>query len=120
VAVPAAVPDLLKVVFYFEAVRREFYHPIRADFFAPWIACLFLVQGVPRAVTKVHHGVWYALMTPWRRWRHRGRGSVGATTGVGGNDEVGVGRGMPPASTGFSRRLHRSPCLVPFSRRRGC
>ncbi|KAF0923504.1 hypothetical protein E2562_006391 [Oryza meyeriana var. granulata] len=56
---------LLKVVFYFEAVRREFYHPIRANFFfAPWIACLFLVQGVPRPVTEVHHGVWYALMAP--------------------------------------------------------
>ncbi|XP_006644384.1 S-type anion channel SLAH2-like [Oryza brachyantha] len=56
---------LLKIVFYFEAVRREFYHPIRANFFfAPWIACLFLVQGVPRPVTEVHHGVWYALMAP--------------------------------------------------------
>uniref|UniRef100_A0A0D9V326 S-type anion channel SLAH2 n=1 Tax=Leersia perrieri TaxID=77586 RepID=A0A0D9V326_9ORYZ len=56
---------LLKVVFYFEAVRREFYHPIRANFFfAPWIACLFLVQGVPRPVTEIHHGVWYALMAP--------------------------------------------------------
>ena len=32
-----------KIVFYFEAVRREYYHPIRVNFFfAPWIACLFL------------------------------------------------------------------------------
>ncbi|KQK08799.1 S-type anion channel SLAH2 isoform X2 [Brachypodium distachyon] len=56
---------LLKVVFYFEAVRREFYHPIRANFFfAPWIACLFLVQGAPMPVAEVHHGVWYVLMAP--------------------------------------------------------
>ncbi|KAL5221477.1 hypothetical protein ABZP36_026190 [Zizania latifolia] len=56
---------LLKVVFYFEAVRREFYHPIRVNFFfAPWIACLFLVQGIPRPVTEVNHIVWYALMAP--------------------------------------------------------
>ncbi|XP_062215659.1 S-type anion channel SLAH2-like isoform X2 [Phragmites australis] len=56
---------LLKVVFYFEAVRREFYHPVRANFFfAPWIACLFLVLGAPRLVAEMHHGVWYALMAP--------------------------------------------------------
>ncbi|CAM0881764.1 unnamed protein product [Alopecurus aequalis] len=56
---------LLKVVFYFEAVRREFYHPIRANFFfAPWIACLFLVQGAPVEVTEVNHGVWYLFMAP--------------------------------------------------------
>jgi tellurite resistance protein TehA-like permease len=56
---------LLKVVFYFEAVRREFYHPIRANFFfAPWIACLFLVQGSPWRVELMHHALWYALMAP--------------------------------------------------------
>jgi hypothetical protein len=56
---------LLKVVFYFEAVRREFHHPIRVNFFfAPWIACLFLVKGMPRPVADVHHVVWYILMAP--------------------------------------------------------
>jgi tellurite resistance protein TehA-like permease len=56
---------LLKVVFYFEAVRREFYHPIRANFFfAPWIACLFLVQGSPWRVELMHRALWYALMAP--------------------------------------------------------
>ncbi|CAO2165601.1 unnamed protein product [Urochloa humidicola] len=56
---------LLKVIFYYEAVRREFYHPVRANFFfAPWIACLFLVLGAPRLVAEMHHGVWYALMAP--------------------------------------------------------
>ena len=56
---------LLKVVFYFEAVRREFRHPIRVNFFfAPWIACLFLVKGLPRPVWTIHHVVWYVLMAP--------------------------------------------------------
>ncbi|KXG22628.1 S-type anion channel SLAH2 [Sorghum bicolor] len=56
---------LLKIVFYFEAVRREFHHPIRVNFFfAPWIACLFLVKGLPQPVADVHHVVWYILMAP--------------------------------------------------------
>ncbi|CAA6671590.1 unnamed protein product [Spirodela intermedia] len=56
----------LKVVFYFEAVRREYYHPVRVNFFfAPWIACLFLSIGVPPAVAgKLHYGLWYVLMAP--------------------------------------------------------
>ncbi|XP_071706462.1 S-type anion channel SLAH2-like isoform X2 [Rutidosis leptorrhynchoides] len=57
---------LLKVIFYFEAVRREYYHPIRVNFFfAPWIALLFLAIGVPEHVTtKLPHSLWYVLMTP--------------------------------------------------------
>ncbi|OAY84961.1 S-type anion channel SLAH3 [Ananas comosus] len=56
----------LKVIFYFEAVRREYYHPIRVNFFfAPWIACLFLAIGVPPLVSENLHGsVWYVLMAP--------------------------------------------------------
>ncbi|CAI9774157.1 unnamed protein product [Fraxinus pennsylvanica] len=56
----------LKVIFYFEAVRREYYHPIRINFFfAPWIALLFLVLGVPPSVTQnLHTCLWYILMTP--------------------------------------------------------
>ncbi|KAF8733568.1 hypothetical protein HU200_014873 [Digitaria exilis] len=55
-----------KVVFYFEAVRREYYHPIRVNFFfAPWIACLFLAIGVPDAVAStLPNWLWYVLMTP--------------------------------------------------------
>ncbi|KAF8643674.1 hypothetical protein HU200_066734 [Digitaria exilis] len=55
-----------KVVFYFEAVRREYYHPIRVNFFfAPWIACLFLAIGVPDAVAStLPDWLWYVLMTP--------------------------------------------------------
>ncbi|XP_020187305.1 S-type anion channel SLAH2 [Aegilops tauschii subsp. strangulata] len=55
-----------KVIFYFEAVRREYYHPIRVNFFfAPWIACLFLAIGVPEmVVASLPHWLWYVLMAP--------------------------------------------------------
>ncbi|XP_057798582.1 S-type anion channel SLAH3-like [Salvia miltiorrhiza] len=56
----------LKVMFYFEAVRREYYHPVRANFFfAPWISLLFLAQGVPPAIAKTLPSyLWYILMAP--------------------------------------------------------
>lgn len=56
----------LKIVFFFEAVRREYYHPVRVNFFfAPWIACLFLAIGVPPQVTKnLPCSLWYVLMAP--------------------------------------------------------
>ena len=56
----------LKIIFYFEAVRREYYHPVRVNyFFAPWVACLFLVIGLPPSVAvNPHAALWYALMTP--------------------------------------------------------
>ncbi|KAF9602537.1 hypothetical protein IFM89_029836 [Coptis chinensis] len=42
----------LKIIFYFEAVRREFYHPIRINFFfAPWITLLFLALGIPPSIS---------------------------------------------------------------------
>ncbi|KAG5558713.1 hypothetical protein RHGRI_008617 [Rhododendron griersonianum] len=57
---------MLKVIFYFEAVRREYYHPVRINyFFAPWIALLFLVLGVPPSIAQnIHSALWYILMTP--------------------------------------------------------
>lgn len=57
---------ILKLLFYFEAVRREYYHPIRVNFFfAPWIALLFLALGVPPSVAKnLPHPLWYILMVP--------------------------------------------------------
>lgn len=57
---------ILKLLLYFEAVRREYYHPIRVNFFfAPWIALLFLALGVPPSVTKnLHQSLWYILMVP--------------------------------------------------------
>ncbi|XP_044952709.1 S-type anion channel SLAH2-like [Hordeum vulgare subsp. vulgare] len=60
-----SITYLLKAIFYFEAVRREFHHPVRVNFFfAPWIAGLFLVKGVPHPVWEIHHVVWYLLMAP--------------------------------------------------------
>lgn len=57
----------LKLIFYFEAVRREYYHPIRVNFFfAPFIALLFLALGVPPSFSEhLHHAFWYVLMTPF-------------------------------------------------------
>ncbi|XP_058096105.1 S-type anion channel SLAH2-like isoform X2 [Magnolia sinica] len=56
----------LKLVFYFEAVRREYHHPIRVNFFfAPWIAFLLLALGVPPVVTEnLPATLWYVLMAP--------------------------------------------------------
>lgn len=58
---------LLKIVFFFEAVRREYYHPIRVNFFfAPFIALLFLALGVPPSICETLPGsLWYVLMTPF-------------------------------------------------------
>ncbi|GAB4858373.1 hypothetical protein Ancab_009845 [Ancistrocladus abbreviatus] len=52
--------NFLHVVIYFEAVRREYYHPVRVNFFfAPWIALLFLGLGVPPSVAKnLPHALW--------------------------------------------------------------
>ncbi|KAK9914364.1 hypothetical protein M0R45_038147 [Rubus argutus] len=57
---------LLKIIFYFEAVRREYFHPIRINFFfAPFIALLFLALGVPPSIcNNLHPALWYILMTP--------------------------------------------------------
>jgi tellurite resistance protein TehA-like permease len=56
-----------KIIFYFEAVRREYHHPIRVNFFfAPWIACLFLAIGLPPCIAKnLPQFLWYILMTPF-------------------------------------------------------
>ncbi|KAL6004748.1 Guard cell S-type anion channel slac1 [Asimina triloba] len=59
---------LLKCAFYFEAVRREYYHPVRVNFFfAPWIVCMFLAIAAPPAVaprSALHPAVWCAFMAP--------------------------------------------------------
>lgn len=58
---------LLKIILYFEAVRREYYHPIRINFFfAPFISLLFLALGVPPSIiTDLPHFLWYLLMFPF-------------------------------------------------------
>ncbi|KAK7279885.1 hypothetical protein RJT34_24944 [Clitoria ternatea] len=57
---------LFKIIFYFEAVRLEYHHRIRVNFFfAPWVTLLFLAIGIPPSLAKyLHHALWYILMTP--------------------------------------------------------
>ncbi|XP_061996327.1 S-type anion channel SLAH2-like [Rosa rugosa] len=57
---------ILKIIFYFEAVRREYYHPIRINFFfSPFIALLFTALGVPPSISNnLHPALWYILMAP--------------------------------------------------------
>ncbi|XP_020587532.1 S-type anion channel SLAH2-like [Phalaenopsis equestris] len=57
---------LLKIIFYFAAVKREYYHPVRINFFfAPWVACLFFAIGLPPQVGKsIPDILWYVLMVP--------------------------------------------------------
>ncbi|KAI3913790.1 hypothetical protein MKW92_017571 [Papaver armeniacum] len=57
----------LKCIFYFEAVRREYFHPVRTNFFfAPWLVCMFLAIGVPPifAPQPLHPAIWCTFMTP--------------------------------------------------------
>jgi tellurite resistance protein TehA-like permease len=57
----------LKIIFFYEAVRREFHHPVRVNFFfAPWIACMFLALGLPSAISQssAHPAVWCIFMAP--------------------------------------------------------
>ncbi|GKC72819.1 voltage-dependent anion channel [Tanacetum coccineum] len=57
---------LLKMILYFKAVQREYYHPVRINFFfAPWVVLLFLTIGVPPSITtKLPPFLWYVLMAP--------------------------------------------------------
>ena len=56
----------MKCVFYFEAVQREFHHPVRINFFfAPWITCMFLTLGVPPTISEtIHPQIWIYFMAP--------------------------------------------------------
>ncbi|XP_078439078.1 S-type anion channel SLAH3-like isoform X2 [Wolffia australiana] len=60
----------LKTIFYFKAIQSEFYHPVRMNFFfAPFVACLFIVLGLPPSIPLDLMGnagppAWYILMAP--------------------------------------------------------
>ena len=66
--VAISVTYALKAFFYFEAITREFDHPVKVNFFfAPWVACLFLLLGLPSSILVDRKGdgvivVWHALM----------------------------------------------------------
>ncbi|CAI9755387.1 unnamed protein product [Fraxinus pennsylvanica] len=57
----------LKCIFYFEAVKREYFHPVRVNFFfAPWVVCMFLAIGAPPAISPetLNPAIWVTFMTP--------------------------------------------------------
>ncbi|XP_061348264.1 guard cell S-type anion channel SLAC1 [Gastrolobium bilobum] len=59
---------VLKCIFYFEAVKREYFHPVRVNFFfAPWVVCMFLAIGVPHklAPETLHPAIWCTFMAPY-------------------------------------------------------
>ncbi|XP_047341890.1 guard cell S-type anion channel SLAC1 [Impatiens glandulifera] len=67
VLVSVSITYMLKCVYYFEAVRREYFHPVRVNFFfAPWIVCMFLVIGAPKMLFPgpPHPAVWCVFMGP--------------------------------------------------------
>ncbi|CAL0312703.1 unnamed protein product [Lupinus luteus] len=59
---------ILKCIFYFEAVKREYFHPVRVNFFfAPWVVCMFLAIGVPPKLAPhaLHPAIWCTFMGPY-------------------------------------------------------
>ncbi|XP_010553483.2 PREDICTED: guard cell S-type anion channel SLAC1 [Tarenaya hassleriana] len=61
---------ILKCIFYFEAVKREYCHPVRVNFFfAPWVVCMFLAISVPPLFSShqkaLHPVIWCAFMGPY-------------------------------------------------------
>lgn len=67
VLVAISVTYALKCALYFEAVRREYFHPVRVNFFfAPWVVCMFLAIGIPTSIApeNLHPAIWCVFMTP--------------------------------------------------------
>lgn len=59
---------ILKCIFYFEAVKREYFHPVRVNFFfAPSVVCMFLAIGLPPMLSPktLHPAIWCAFMGPY-------------------------------------------------------
>lgn len=59
---------ILKCILYFEAVKREYFHPVRVNFFfAPWVVCMFLAISVPPmlAPETLHPAIWCSFMAPY-------------------------------------------------------
>lgn len=66
--ISVSVTYLLKCIHYFEAVKREYFHPVRVNFFfAPWVVCMFLAIGLPPMLepAKLHPAIWCAFMGPY-------------------------------------------------------
>ncbi|XP_077235585.1 guard cell S-type anion channel SLAC1-like [Tasmannia lanceolata] len=58
----------LKCTFYFEAIKREYNHPVRVNFFfTPWIVCMFLAISTPLVLVghrKLHPALWCICSVP--------------------------------------------------------
>lgn len=58
---------LLKCIFYFEAIKREYFHPVRVNFFfAPWVVGMFMAIGVPPRIAPnpLHPAVFCVFAIP--------------------------------------------------------
>ncbi|XP_009765224.1 guard cell S-type anion channel SLAC1 [Nicotiana sylvestris] len=58
---------MFKCALYFEAIRREYSHPVRVNFFfAPWIVCMFLAIGTPPKIARdtLHPAIWCVFIAP--------------------------------------------------------
>lgn len=67
VLVSVSITYVFKCAFYFEAIRREYFHPVRVNFFfAPWIACMFLAIAAPPAFApkQLHPAIWCTFIAP--------------------------------------------------------
>ncbi|KAG6791796.1 hypothetical protein POTOM_000929 [Populus tomentosa] len=61
-------PFLLRFPIGCFAVKREYFHPVRVNFFfAPWVVCMFLAISVPPllAPEDLHPARWCAFMGPY-------------------------------------------------------
>ncbi|PON57450.1 Voltage-dependent anion channel [Parasponia andersonii] len=68
VLVSVSFTYILKCIFYFEAVKREYFHPVRVNFFfAPWVVCMFLAIGLPPMLSPktLHPAIWCTFMGPY-------------------------------------------------------
>lgn len=68
VLISVSITYILKCIFYFEAVKREYFHPVRVNFFfAPWVAFMFLAIGAPPmlAPETLHPILWCIFMAPY-------------------------------------------------------
>ncbi|CAO2820022.1 unnamed protein product [Amaranthus hypochondriacus] len=62
-----SITYLLKCIFYFEAVKREYFHPVRVNFFfAPWVIAMFMAIGVPPIIApnNLHPSIFFLFAGP--------------------------------------------------------
>ncbi|KAM6556936.1 hypothetical protein CsatB_003955 [Cannabis sativa] len=68
VVVSVSFTYILKCIFYFEAVKREYFHPVRVNFFfAPWVVGMFLAISIPPMLSHktLHPAIWCTFMGPY-------------------------------------------------------